>query len=320
MSTAFPTPDTDLDAEAPVLDPIRLYLDAIGKVPLLDAAQEVELAKRIEAGLYARHKLGQADAGELRLRRALRADLEALAADGDRAKDHLLRANLRLVVSVAKRYTRSAMPLLDIVQEGNLGLVRAVEKFDYRKGYKFSTYAMWWIRQAISRGLAEQARTVRLPVHVVEDVNRIARARRELEARLDRVPAVAEVAAEVGLTPERVEELDRASRDPISLDVPVGEDGDARFGDFVVDATDAAPEEIAVRTEEARALELALRQLDRRSADVLRRRFGLRDGTAQTLDAVGKELGLSRERVRQIEKEALAELRAGSSLVEVHAA
>ncbi|HVU72302.1 MAG TPA: sigma-70 family RNA polymerase sigma factor [Mycobacteriales bacterium] len=320
MSTNLFRPDADLDSEAPVLDPVRLYLDAIGKVPLLDAAQEVELSKRIEAGLFAQHKLEQADAREIRLRKAQRADLEELVRDGERAKDHLLRANLRLVVSVAKRYTRTAMPLLDIVQEGNLGLVRAVEKFDYRKGYKFSTYAMWWIRQAISRGLAEQSRTVRLPVHVVEDVNKIARARRELEAVLDGTPTVDQVATQAGLTVERVTDLDRVARDPISLDVAVGDDGDASFGDFVMDTGAAGPDELAVRAEQARALDLALLQLDRRSADIVRRRFGLHDGSVQTHDAIGKQLGLSRERVRQIEKAALEELRAGSALAELNAA
>src|SRR5256714_3731368 len=244
-------PTDELDEEAAALDPVRLYLNAIGKVPLLTAEQEVELAQRIEAGLYAEQKLHAgtkgSDGAELRVPKqrltpALRRDLELLAADGHRAKEHLLQANLRLVVSVAKRYARPSMPFLDLVQEGNIGLVRAVEKFDYQRGFKFSTYATWWIRQAMTRGIAEQGRTIRLPVHLVEQVNKIARLRRVVRSELGREPSSEEVGAAVDLPAERVEEILRNARDPVSLDRTVDDDGTSELADFVVDDDVASPD------------------------------------------------------------------------------
>jgi RNA polymerase sigma factor (sigma-70 family) len=313
-------PETDdLDTEAVASDPVRQYLDRIGRIPLLNAAQEVDLAQRIEAGLYAEHMLAgnalQATGTDgavaaRRLPAAERAELSWLAADGRRAKDELLQANLRLVVSVAKKYARASMPLLDLVQEGNVGLVRAVEKFDYRKGFKFSTYATWWIRQAITRALAEQARTIRLPVHTVEKVNRVARARRELRASLDRDPTPAEVGEQAGLTGEQVQELDRVSRDLVSLDQLVGDDRETRLGDLIEDTRALAPEEAVVAAETARRLRSLLGRLGPREAEILEFRYGLHDGSPHTHAEIGKRFGLSRERIRQLEKEALATLRA----------
>ncbi len=306
-----PEPETltepDLDDVGPGVsaDLVRVYLDDIGRTPLLTAAEEVELAKRIEAGVYAARLLATVDdLDDMR-----RSHLTAVAADGRAAMDHMLRANLRLVVSVAKKHAHRGMPFLDVVQEGNLGLVRAVEKFDYAKGYKFSTYATWWIRQAISRGLAEMARTVRLPVHVHEEVNKLARVTRELGQRLERDASDDEVAEALGISVGRVVELRQVSRDVISLDAPVGDDAESSFGDLVVDV-DAAVVTDAV---EQRALtEQLLRAVDalpERESIILRMRFGLTDGTPRTLDEIGRALGLTRERIRQLEKHALAELR-----------
>ena len=300
----------DLDEEAVTTDPVRAYLTEIGRTPLLDAAAEVDLAKRIEAGLYAAERLRQADAGEVELAEPLRRDLRLIAADGRAAKAHMLRANLRLVVSVAKKHTHRGLPFLDVVQEGNLGLIRAVEKFDYQKGYKFSTYAMWWIRQAISRGLAEQARTIRLPVHVAEDVNKLARINRDLSQDLGREPTLEELSAAMQMPLEKVADLRRVSRDTMSLDSPVGDDGDATIGDLVVE-TDApaaadAVEQRLLTAQVARVVDT----LPAREATIVRLRYGLGDGQPRSLEEIGKHLGLTRERIRQLEKEALAKLRA----------
>src|SRR4051812_1820354 len=304
-----PVLSLDLDEEAAALDPVRLYLNAIGKVPLLNAEQEVELAQRIEAGLYAEKKLAASTKGsdgaslqvpKRRMTPALKRDLEWLAEDGHRAKEHLLQANLRLVVSVAKRYARPSMPFLDLVQEGNIGLVRAVEKFDYQRGFKFSTYAMWWIRQAMTRGIAEQARTVRLPVHLVEQVNKVARARRDLRVSLGREPNVDELAEHSGLTPERVDEITRVARDPVSLDRTIDEDGTTQFSDLVADDDATAPDEVLARRSLRDEIAGALDRLDQREALVLAYRFGLVDGREHTLAEVGELVGLTRERIRQI--------------------
>ncbi len=299
----------DLDEEAVTTDPVRAYLTEIGRTPLLDAAAEVDLAKRIEAGLYATERLRQAEAGEAELSEPLRLDLRLVAADGRTAKAHMLRANLRLVVSVAKKHTHRGLPFLDVVQEGNLGLIRAVEKFDYQKGYKFSTYAMWWIRQAISRGLAEQARTIRLPVHVAEDVNKLARINRDLSQDLGREPTLEELSAAMQMPLEKVADLRRVSRDTMSLDSPVGDDGDATIGDLVVE-TDApaaadAVEQRLLTAQVARVVDT----LPAREATIVRLRYGLGDGQPRSLEEIGKHLGLTRERIRQLEKEALAKLR-----------
>ena len=300
---------SDLDETGPTTDLMRVYLSEIGKTPLLTADQEVDLAKRIEAGVYASELLRRHDAREAPLKPARRKALEAVAEEGHQAKLHMLRANLRLVVSVAKKFGNRGVPLLDVVQEGNVGLIRAVEKFDYTKGFKFSTYATWWIRQAISRGLPEQARTIRLPVHVNEDVAKVARARRELTQRLVHAPTDEEIAAISGHTPERVAELRGYGRDPVSLDAPVGEEGDSVLGDLVLDATGPS----AADTVEHRAMVSHLgRLIDRlpaREALIVRMRFGLYDGRPHTLDEIGTHLGLTRERIRQLEKLALAKLR-----------
>ncbi|MDX6284799.1 MAG: polymerase nonessential primary-like sigma factor [Frankiales bacterium] len=298
----------ELDVEASAQDPVRLYLNAIGKVALLTAEQEVEIAQRIETGLYAKHRLENRRKGE-RMTARLRADLTWLAADGERAKDELINANLRLVVSVAKKYARPSMPLLDLIQEGNLGLVRAVEKFDYRRGFKFSTYAVWWIRQAMTRGMAEQSRTVRLPVHLFEEVNKLGRARRHLRNDLNREPTVDELAEAAGLTPERVDEITRIARDPVSLDRAIGDDGTTEFGDLVADDEAVAPDEVLARRSLRGELENALDVLDEREQRVLAYRFGLVDGREYTLQQVGQLIGLTRERIRQIERDALAKLR-----------
>jgi RNA polymerase sigma factor (sigma-70 family) len=299
----------DLDEVGPTTDLMRVYLSEIGRTPLLTAEQEVELAKTIEAGVYAEELLRQHDAREAKVPVARRRQLAVVAEEGRQAKQHMMRANLRLVVSVAKKFGNRGVPLLDVVQEGNVGLIRAVEKFDYTKGFKFSTYATWWIRQAISRGLPELARTIRLPVHVNEDVAKVARARRELLQRLVTTPTDEEIAEISGHTPERVAELRRFGRDPVSLDAAVGDDGDAVLGDLVVDASGPS----AADTVEHRAMidELG-RQIDKlpeREALIVRMRFGLYDGRAHTLDEIGAHLGLTRERIRQLEKLALAKLR-----------
>jgi len=296
----------DLDEQvAQTADLVRVYLNEIGKVPLLDAAQEVELSKRIEAGMYADHLL--AGAGDLSADRAR--ELRLVAADGLRAKDHLLQANLRLVVSLAKRYTGHGLPFLDLIQEGNLGLIRAVEKFDYTKGFKFSTYATWWIRQAITRAMADQGRTIRLPVHLVEQVNKLQRTRRLLHQQLGRDATEEELAAELDLEPSKVTELLQHSRDLVSLDQTVGDDDDAHLGDFIED-TDARVAEDAVEFGFMRdQIDQVLGTLETRERAVLRMRYGLDDGTPRTLDEIGRAFGLSRERIRQIERDTMAKLR-----------
>jgi len=287
-------------------DPVKDYLKQIGKVPLLNAEQEVELAKRIEAGLFAEEKLakhgGSMQDGE-------RNDLEWVAEDGRRAKDHLMEANLRLVVSLAKRYTGHGLPFLDLIQEGNLGLVRAVEKFDYTKGFKFSTYATWWIRQAITRAMADQGRTIRLPVHLVEQVNKLERTRRMMHQQLGRDATEEELGLELDITPHRVTELLQYGRDLVSLDQTVGDDEDAQLGDFIED-TDAADAQDAVEFGFMREqLDAVLSTLESRERQVLRMRYGLDDGRPRTLDEIGKAFGLSRERIRQIERDTMAKLR-----------
>ncbi len=300
----------DLDEDTGVAaDPVRAYLQEIGRTPLLTAEQEVDLAKRIEAGLWAGERLRRARLDEDPEALQLLPELELIAADGDRAKVRMVQANLRLVVSVAKKFAHRGLPFLDVVQEGNLGLIRAVEKFDYRKGFKFSTYATWWIRQAIGRGLAEQARTIRLPVHVNEDLAKLARAERELGQDLGRVPDAAEVGAALGMEAERVEELRRWRRDPVSLYTPVGDDGETLLGDLVLDVDDAPAGAVVEARALASQLDTALDVLAPRERRILRLRFGLEDGRPRTLDDVGREIGLTRERVRQLEKQALATLR-----------
>jgi RNA polymerase nonessential primary-like sigma factor len=298
--------EIDLDAQGPAADLVRVYLNGIGRTALLSAAQEVELAKRIEAGVFAQHMLESETFGG-----AQRGELEALVRDGHRAKNHLLEANLRLVVSLAKRYTGRGMPLLDLIQEGNLGLIRAVEKFDYTKGFKFSTYATWWIRQAITRGMADQSRTIRLPVHLVEQVNKLARIKRDLHQQLGREATTDELAVEVGLTPAKVADLLDHARDPVSLDMPVGSEEDAPLGDFIEDgeATDAESAVISGLLHDD--LRRVLATLDDREQSVIRLRYGLDDGQPHTLDQIGKRFGLSRERVRQIEREVMSKLRQG---------
>jgi RNA polymerase nonessential primary-like sigma factor len=299
--------EADLDAQSPAADLVRVYLNGIGKTALLTAEQEVDLAKRIEAGVFAQHMLETAR----KLTPQRRTELEALVRDGKVAKNHLLEANLRLVVSLAKRYTGRGMPLLDLIQEGNLGLIRAVEKFDYAKGYKFSTYATWWIRQAITRGMADQSRTIRLPVHLVEQVNKLARIKRDLHQTLGREATNEELGKEVGLTPEKVADLLDHARDPVSLDMPVGTDEDAPLGDFIEDgeATDAESAVISGLLQDD--LRRVLATLDDREQSVIRLRYGLDDGQPRTLDQIGREFGLSRERVRQIEREVMSKLRQG---------
>ena len=303
--------ELDLDQVAPTEDLVRVYLDGIGRTPLLDAAEEVELSKRIEAGLYAEHLLTEdrsPDGDELR--EPLRTELAAIARIGLEAKHQMLQANLRLVVSVAKKFSRRGVPFLDIVQEGNLGLIRAVEKFDYTKGYKFSTYAMWWIRQSIGRGLAEQARAVRLPVHVVEELSKLVRAERELSQQLGRPPSNAEIAEQTGQTTERVDELRRVSRDPVSLDTPVGDDADTPLSDLVSEWTPSvpAPEEALLRAHARADLEQALESLPELESTVLRLRYGL-DDMPRGVDETGRLLGLTRPKVRTLERQALSRLR-----------
>ncbi len=296
----------DLDETATSADLVRVYLNEIGKVALLTAADEVELAKRIEAGLYAGHLLNET----AELTSARRRELRAVMVDGERAKDHLLRANLRLVVSLAKRYTGHGMPFLDLIQEGNLGLIRAVEKFDYAKGFKFSTYATWWIRQAISRAMADQSRTIRLPVHLVEQVNKLQRIRREMSQQLGREAFHSELAHELDVTEERIRELIDLSRDLVSLDQTVGTDDDASLGDFIADERATAAAETVVEGGLMRAhLQSVLDTLDAREAAVVRMRYGLDGGQPKTLDEIGRAFKLSRERIRQIERETMAKLR-----------
>src|SRR4029079_10786789 len=297
--------DQDLDAQSPAADLVRVHLNGIGKTALLTADDEVELAKRIEAGLYAKNMLDtRKRLGENRKR-----DLAAVVRDGEAARRHLLEANLRLVVSWAKRYTGRGMPLLDLIQEGNLGLIRAVEKFDYTKGFKFSTYATWWIRQAITRAMADQGRTIRLPVHLVEQVNKLERTRRMMHQQLGRDATEEELGLELDITPQRVTELLQYGRDPVSLDQTVGDDEDAQLGDFIED-TDAADAQDAVEFGFMREqLDAVLSTLESRERQVLRMRYGLDDGRPRTLDEIGKAFGLSRERIRQIERDTMAKLR-----------
>jgi RNA polymerase sigma factor (sigma-70 family) len=293
------------DEVAEERDLVGVYLHEISRTPLLDAAREVDLSKAIEAGLYAEHLL---DEGAVR-RDASREELQRLVAEGQRAKDLFIRANLRLVVSIARRYVRSGMPMLDLIQEGNTGLVRAVEKFDYERGYKFSTYATWWIRQAISRAIAQQERTVRLPVHLVEDVNRMRNVTRQLVRELGADPEPEQVAAALGVTVERVNELTRWAQDTVSLDTPVGDDGDTDLGDLVADSDAPSPEEIVLTALERQRIEGLLNHLDDRSAGIMRARYGLEDGREHSLTEVASRFSLSRERIRQLEIQALGRLR-----------
>ena len=286
-------------------NPVKDYLKQIGKVPLLNAEQEVELAKRIEAGLFAEEKLAE----DIRLTPDQRIDLEWIAEDGRRAKNHLLEANLRLVVSLAKRYTGRGMLFLDLIQEGNLGLIRAVEKFDYTKGYKFSTYATWWIRQAITRAMADQARTIRIPVHMVEVINKLARVQRQMLQDLGREPTPEELAAELDMTPEKVIEVQKYGREPISLHTPLGEDGDSEFGDLIEDSEAIQPGEAVSFTLLQEQLHSVLDTLSEREAGVVSMRFGLTDGQPKTLDEIGKVYGVTRERIRQIESKTMSKLR-----------
>jgi RNA polymerase primary sigma factor len=298
--------EADLDDQTSVMgDSVHTYLKSIGRTSLLTAEQEVDLAKRIEAGLYAEHKLET----ETGLSKADRADLMAVAEDGRRAKAHMLEANLRLVVSVAKKYSDRGLSLLDVVQEGNLGLIRAVEKFDYAKGYKFSTYAMWWIRQAIQRGFADSARTIRLPVHVLEMLSKLSRVERDMHQRLGREPTPEELAVELDRTPDQIEELLRTSRQPISLDSTIGEDGETSIGDLIEDVDAPEASELVDRQLMADQLRHALDALTPREATIMAMRFGLYDGNPHTLDEIGRALGLTRERIRQLEKQSLSKLR-----------
>jgi RNA polymerase primary sigma factor len=287
-------------------DPVKDYLKQIGKVPLLNAEQEVELAKRIEAGLFAEEKLAE---GSRALSVDARIDMEWIAEDGTRAKNHLLEANLRLVVSLAKRYTGRGMLFLDLIQEGNLGLIRAVEKFDYTKGYKFSTYATWWIRQAITRAMADQARTIRIPVHMVEVINKLARVQRQMLQDLGREPTPDELAVELDMTPEKVIEVQKYGREPISLHTPLGEDGDSEFGDLIEDSEAIQPGEAVSFTLLQEQLHSVLDTLSEREAGVVSMRFGLTDGQPKTLDEIGKVYGVTRERIRQIESKTMSKLR-----------
>ncbi len=292
-------------------DPVRMYLKEIGRVPLLNATEEVVLARCIEAGSAAASKLadlmaaGEGDTLDFAERR----QLSRLVKEGDSAKQDLIQANLRLVVSIAKRYVGRGMLFLDLIQEGNLGLMRAVEKFDYTKGFKFSTYATWWIRQAITRAIADQARTIRIPVHMVESINKVHRVQRQMLQELEREPTVEELADKVGMTPQRVREIMRISQDPLSLDSPVGEEDDSNLADFIEDQQAEAPAEIAARSMLNDAVLEALDELNEREKQVVRLRFGLDDGHARTLEEVGREFGVTRERIRQIESKTLAKLR-----------
>ncbi len=286
-------------------DPVKDYLKQIGRVPLLNAEQEVELAKRVEAGLFAEETLNSGEKFEKKLKR----ELDWIAEDGRRAKNHLLEANLRLVVSLAKRYTGRGMLFLDLIQEGNLGLIRAVEKFDYTKGYKFSTYATWWIRQAITRAMADQARTIRIPVHMVEVINKLARVQRQMLQDLGREPTPEELAKELDMTPEKVVEVQKYGREPISLHTPLGEEGDSEFGDLIEDSEAVVPADAVSFTLLQEQLHSVLDTLSEREAGVVAMRFGLTDGQPKTLDEIGKVYGVTRERIRQIESKTMSKLR-----------
>ncbi|GAA1855489.1 RNA polymerase sigma factor [Asanoa iriomotensis] len=298
--------DAELTASA---DSVRAYLKQIGKVPLLNAEQEVELAKRIEAGLYASEQLRAADEREEKLPIQMNRDLGWISRDGERAKNHLLEANLRLVVSLAKRYTGRGMAFLDLIQEGNLGLIRAVEKFDYTKGYKFSTYATWWIRQAITRAMADQARTIRIPVHMVEVINKLGRIQRELLQDLGREPTPEELAKEMDITPEKVLEIQQYAREPISLDQTIGDEGDSQLGDFIEDSEAVVAVDAVSFSLLQDQLQQVLQTLSEREAGVVRLRFGLTDGQPRTLDEIGQVYGVTRERIRQIESKTMSKLR-----------
>ena len=303
--------EVDLDDQTPAMgDSVHTYLKSIGRTSLLTAEQEVDLAKRIEAGLFAEHKLESLGLeSSVGLDEKFRRELELVAEDGRRAKAHMLEANLRLVVSVAKKYSDRGLSLLDVVQEGNLGLIRAVEKFDYTKGYKFSTYAMWWIRQAIQRGFADSARTIRLPVHVLEMLSKLSRVERDMHQRLGREPTPEELAVELDRTPDQIEELLRTSRQPISLDSTIGEDGETSIGDLIEDVDAPEASELVDRQLMAEQLRSALDALTPREATIMAMRFGLYDGNPHTLDEIGRALGLTRERIRQLEKQSLSKLR-----------
>jgi len=313
------TSDEELEDEAPgkaaadedggirsgTSDPVRMYLKEIGRVPLLSAEEEVDLAKRVEAGLFASEKLTI----NLSLPSALRRDLELIERDGQLAKKKLIEANLRLVVSIAKRYVGRGMLFLDLIQEGNLGLIRAVEKFDYTKGYKFSTYATWWIRQAITRAIADQARTIRIPVHMVETINKLVRIQRQLLQDLGREPTPEEIGVEMELPPERVLEIQRLSQEPVSLETPIGEEDDSNLGDFIEDSDAVVPIDAASFILLQEQLDSILHTLSDREKKVIQLRFGLSDGHPRTLEEVGKEFGVTRERIRQIESKTLSKLR-----------
>ncbi|MGD0603673.1 MAG: RNA polymerase sigma factor [Streptosporangiaceae bacterium] len=303
--------EVDLDDQTPAMgDSVHTYLKSIGRTSLLTAEQEVDLAKRIEAGLFAEHKLETLGLeSTVGLDETYRHELELVAEDGRRAKSHMLEANLRLVVSVAKKYSDRGLSLLDVVQEGNLGLIRAVEKFDYTKGYKFSTYAMWWIRQAIQRGFADSARTIRLPVHVLEMLSKLSRVERDMHQKLGREPTPEELAVELDRTPDQIEELLRTSRQPISLDSTIGEDGETSIGDLIEDVDAPEASELVDRQLMAEQLRSALDALTPREATIMAMRFGLYDGNPHTLDEIGRALGLTRERIRQLEKQSLSKLR-----------
>ena len=298
-------PTAQVQVAGATVDPVKDYLEQIGKVPLLNAEQEVELAKRIKAGLSAEEKLADGN----RLNDDQRLDLEWIAEDGTRAKNHLLEANLRLVVSLANRYTGRGMLFLDLIQEGNLGLIRAVEKFDYTKGYKFSTYATWWIRQAITRAMADQARTIRIPVHMVEVINKLARVQRQMLQDLGREPTPDELAVELDMTPEKVVEVQKYGREPISLHTPLGEDGDSEFGDLIEDSEAIQPGEAVSFTLLQEQLHSVLDTLSEQEAGVISMRFGLTDGQPKTLDEIGKVYGVTRERIQQIESKTMSKLR-----------
>jgi RNA polymerase primary sigma factor len=298
--------DAEMTASA---DSVRAYLKQIGKVALLNAEEEVDLAKRIEAGLYAAERLRQAEETAEKLATQLRRDLRWIVRDGERAKNHLLEANLRLVVSLAKRYTGRGMAFLDLIQEGNLGLIRAVEKFDYTKGYKFSTYATWWIRQAITRAMADQARTIRIPVHMVEVINKLGRIQRELLQDLGREPTPEELAKEMDITPDKVLEIQQYAREPISLDQTIGDEGDSQLGDFIEDSEAVVAVDAVSFTLLQDQLQSVLQTLSEREAGVVKLRFGLTDGQPRTLDEIGQVYGVTRERIRQIESKTMSKLR-----------
>lgn len=312
MATRIAQRPTLVEREIEGRDSVGLYLDEIARTPLLDAATEVELAKTIEAGLMAEHLLATGRVGRRKggaPKSATQEELEWLAEEGRKAVDAFINANLRLVVSIARKYGRAAMPMLDLIQEGNTGLIRAVEKFDYAKGYKFSTYATWWVRQAITRGIAQQARVVRLPVHVVEELNQVGNARRTLERSLGREPDPTEIAEELGLAVDRVLDLMAWGRDHVSLDTPIDEDGDTSLGDLMAQETAPSPDADVIDVESRQRLDQLVDQLDDRSADIVRARYGLSDGRQHKLADIGAKHGISAERVRQLEREALQKLR-----------